>query len=575
MTYKYLLLTLFLSVFLTACGSSSSSDPAPEQPGGETPDPNDNDEPDDDDDTNGDDDTANGDDDEATTAAGLVAHYMFDNNLEDATGNFGEGQIAGNAPDSEAGAITYASGAVDGSTAAVFDGTSGVNLGESLIGPGDYTLSIWLHPDEIGQFVPAFFGQAGPNSWVSLVPAGPGDDQNTMLWAGDGDGTGWFDGTIGSQIPVGGWSHLVFTYSAGELNAYLNGELAEEHSGFPNVFSNEGASFHLAINPFPDAPYTGLIDDLRIYDVALTAEQVAALNAGEEVVIDEDQISDDDDDGANGDDDDANGDDDGANGDDDGANGDDDDGANGDDDGAGGDDEDGANGDEEDSIAAITGLSAHYAFNNDLSDSTGNNTDDAVASEDSPWELEGGVVTYDGNGVGGGTALALDGTSGVRLPNNLITSASFTISLWINPSELTDWTSALFAEELDLGRWFTLTPKTVDNEVMLRAAYFDDSNGEDRLVFSNIPESTGLSTNEWNHLSITLNGSQMRLYIDGELRGSADDFHPLFADSQDIIFALGVNPFPDTPFQGLMDQLRIYDRALEAEEIVILSAEND
>lgn len=560
MTYKYLLLTLFLSAFLTACGgsSSSSSDPV-DEPNGDTPDPGD------DDDDNDDDDTANGDDDEAT-AAGLVAHFMFEENLEDAAGNFGEGQITGDAPETEGGSITYAAGALDGSTAAVFDGTSGVYLGEGLIGPGDYTLSIWLHPDQLNQFTSTFYGETGPNSWVSLTPVGTDEaDQNTMLWAGDADGTGWFDGNINSQIPSGDWSHLVFTYSSGELATYLNGELEFEHTGFPNVFSTDSATFHLGVNNF-DPPYTGLIDDLRIYDVALTAEQVAALNAGEEVIIDEDQISDDEDDDANGDDDDANGDDDdGANGDDDGANGD------GDDDDANGDDDDGANGDDDDAIAAIAGLSAHYAFEDSLEDSAGNFDSGSVIG-DRPNADDSGSITYDGNGIGGGMALALDGSSGVRLPDGLINGTAMSLSMWVNPSEITDWTAAFFGDRMD-GRWFAVIPKWGFDDAATVRAHFEGNERDWWDVPSDTPI-TSLNTNEWTHLSVTLEGAELRFYINGDLVGSATDFLAVFEGADDAQFSLGVN-WSDPAFQGLMDQLRIYDRALSAEEITTLAAEND
>lgn len=545
-TLRYILFTLFVSAFLTACGSSSDSSTPQDDDVNETP-------SNDEDDQTGDDDTS-GDDDDAI-AATLSAHYRFENNLEDETGRF-DGELTGNAPDTEGGAVTYSAGAVEGSTAVALDGTTGVALGEGLIGPGDYSISIWLHPDELTQFSPALFGQSGPNSWVSLVTVGP-DPQDTMLWAGDADGTGWFDGTIGSQIPSGGWSHLVFTYSEGALTTYLNGELTEEHTDFPNVFSVDNAVFHLGVNPFGNEPYTGLVDELRIYSDVLTQEEVTALAAGGDYATDDGNT--------NGDDDQTG---------DDGTTGGDD--QTGDDGTTGGDDQTGdddTSSDDGATISDITGLNAHYAFSGDLSDSTGTYTTDADTTAASPWDTGQGSVTYDGNGIGGGQALALDGTSGVRLPDGLISSSTFTISLWVNPSELTNWTSAFFGEREE-GRWFSIIPKWEPSDELSVRAHFAGNDPEYWDVTSNIPEPMGLSTNQWTHLAVTQNGSQLRLYIDGVLSGSSDDFDPTFEGSESGIFALGVNPFPDDPFKGLMDQLRIYDRALEADEVVTLSAEN-
>jgi arabinan endo-1,5-alpha-L-arabinosidase len=89
----------------------------------------------------------------------------------------------------------------------------------------------------------------------------------------------WFDGTFNSQIPVGAWSHLVVVVNNGTLNVYLNGESANSMPGFPDVFTPAATTgFAVGVN-FWDPPYDGLVDELKIYDEAIAAENVRELYA--------------------------------------------------------------------------------------------------------------------------------------------------------------------------------------------------------------------------------------------------------------------------------------------------------
>jgi hypothetical protein len=125
------------------------------------------------------------------------------------------------------------------------------------------------------QFTAAFFGWASPTSWISLVPRGPGATQPTMLWSG----TAWFDGSFNTPIPVGAWSHLVMSVDHGTLRLYLNGALVNTMTGFPDVFTPAAQrQFAIGVNLW-DAPYTGLVDQLRIYDEPVNAEVVSQLYA--------------------------------------------------------------------------------------------------------------------------------------------------------------------------------------------------------------------------------------------------------------------------------------------------------
>ena len=65
----------------------------------------------------------------------------------------------------------------------------------------------------------------------------------------------------------------------GSLRLYLNGTLVNTMTGFPDVFTPAAQrQFALGVNLW-DVPYTGLIDQLRIYDEAVNAEVVSQLYA--------------------------------------------------------------------------------------------------------------------------------------------------------------------------------------------------------------------------------------------------------------------------------------------------------
>jgi len=202
--------------------------------------------------------------------AGLAAHYAFEDDLSESTGAFAAGTTTGDRIDKAGGTIGYTEGKAG--KAAVFDGASGVRLPNGLIAGNAYSVAVWLKPEQLTMFTTTFFGARDNNNWVSLVPNGPVGGQ-TMVWSGSGR---WYDGVTGMTIKTGEWAHLAYTVDDGVLKVYVNG--IEKFSGadFPDIFTTTNGSFSLAVNWW-DAPYKGLMDELRIYDGALSAAEVAAL----------------------------------------------------------------------------------------------------------------------------------------------------------------------------------------------------------------------------------------------------------------------------------------------------------
>ncbi|MBW5448549.1 hypothetical protein GE107_21105 [Cohnella sp. CFH 77786] len=106
-----------------------------------------------------------------------------------------------------------------------------------------------------------------------LVPQGPANNQ-TMVWSG----VNWYDAPTGMTMPAGEWTHLAFTVDNGSIRVYVNG--AEKFGGtnFPDIFSAGGAVFGLGVNWW-DTPFKGMMDDVRVYDGALSPDAAAGLAA--------------------------------------------------------------------------------------------------------------------------------------------------------------------------------------------------------------------------------------------------------------------------------------------------------
>jgi arabinan endo-1,5-alpha-L-arabinosidase len=206
-----------------------------------------------------------------TKLGGLVAYYAFDGGLADSNGGFAAGTVIGNKIDVAGGSLSYETG-VRGS-AAVFNGATGVRLPNGLISSNNYTVSVWLKPAQLTAFTPTFFGARTTDSWISLLPMGHAYVNGaTMLCSG----SAWYDAGLGLNIPVNQWSHLAFTVNTGAVNVYVNGVKRFSGTGFPNVFTSTTGVFALGVN-YWDTPYKGSMDELRIYNTALTDAQVGGL----------------------------------------------------------------------------------------------------------------------------------------------------------------------------------------------------------------------------------------------------------------------------------------------------------
>ena len=197
-------------------------------------------------------------------------------------------------------------------------------------------------------------------------------------------------------------------------------------------------------------------------------------------------------------------------------------------------------------------LVAYYSFEGNLEEQ--NQLQDSGEVIGKIIGEEGGSIEYvEGKN---GQAAKFDGQSGVLLPQGLISSDQYTISLWLQPTELTLHTTAFFGAKTP-DDWISIVPSGhKDGETMLWSTA--NGNWYDGLLGMTIP------TDDWSLVTIAVNKGRVDIYVNGENLHTGKNFNDVFT-TKDAVFALGVN-YWDTPYQGLIDELLIYDHIALSEE---------
>ncbi|MET0983347.1 MAG: family 43 glycosylhydrolase [Telluria sp.] len=203
------------------------------------------------------------------------------------------------------------------------------------------------------------------------------------------------------------------------------------------------------------------------------------------------------------------------------------------------------------------GLLAHYPFDGNLRDANGVLAAGSVVG--SRIDVAGGSIGYEA-GVKGNAAV-FNGASGIRLPNGLVSSNTYTVALWLKPAQLTAFSTTFFGARTT-DSWISLLPMGhgfVNGASMLWSgtAWYDAGLG------MNIP------VGRWSHLAFTVRNGAVNVYVDGVKKFSGTNFPNVFTNTSGV-FALGVNWW-DTPYKGSMDDLRIYGAALGDAELAQLA----
>lgn len=510
-----------------------------------------------------------------------VAHYKFEGALTDALGNYVSASTTdNNLWNVNATPETYTEGyAGQGYD---FLGNNGVRLPDNIIQSGAYTVSFWMNADALTTHTPAFFAAKADNQWISYIPGGAWFTENSLIWSyifqdGTPENDDWNQIVHAARAPINEWQHVAITYAEGTMQLYIDGNSAGSMPR-PDIFDPDGGLFALGVNFGWDVPFDGQIDEFIVYDYALNSLDIrgAAMNnltspsefagfikdaldlgdlsavranfelprvgpfvSGISWTSDNETFV------------------------------------------------DPVNGtavvtqpsaQQGDQVVTLTatinyqGITdtkdfavtvksvapAEYSFEGSLEEFTGAYGSGSVTGN--RINNTGSSVDY----VDGiqGLAVNLNGNNGVRLPDNLITSNNYSVSLWLKPAAFTDYTTSFFAGASP-SAWISLVPSMGGvNTTRLWGAmgtFYDAADFGYRIP-----------ANEWSHVVIVAEGdadSTVRIYVNGVQELEATGLPRVFTVAGETNeFALGVN-YWDTPFNGVIDELKVYSEAISAEDV--------
>ena len=138
------------------------------------------------------------------------------------------------------------------------------------------TLSLWLNPQAL----------AGGDAVIIAKPWNPNFSAPTYQYGlelGGGTRSDFFVGTAsgllaasgGATLPLNQWSYLAVTFDGSQVRTYLNGTLANTQALSASITAR-GNTLYIGSDSRPSQFAKGLLDELRIYNRALTQAEIQA-----------------------------------------------------------------------------------------------------------------------------------------------------------------------------------------------------------------------------------------------------------------------------------------------------------
>lgn len=167
-----------------------------------------------------------------------------------------------------------------------------------------------------------------------------------------------------------------------------------------------------------------------------------------------------------------------------------------------------------------------------------------------------------------GNAVSLNGKdSYVQLPAGIVSRAQqLTVSGWVKANSLSDYVR-IFDFGSGTNEYMFLTPKA-GNRMLFAITNQGNGQGQEQTIDAPV-----LPTGVWKHVAVTLSGSTGILYVDGKEVGRNTNLtlNPTSLGQTKNNF-IGKSQYPDPYFNGLVDDFRIYSRALNANEVAGLAS---
>jgi hypothetical protein len=202
--------------------------------------------------------------------------------------------------------------------------------------------------------------------------------------------------------------------------------------------------------------------------------------------------------------------------------------------------------------AQASGLVAAYGFN----ETSGSSVTDSSGSGNT-GTISGATRTASGRF---GRALSFDGVNdrvNINDSKSLDLTTGMTIAAWVRPTTLSSWRTVILKEQpgnLVYALYANTDSSVPSGEISTGAFTYHVQLGSSQPPL-----------NTWTHLAATYDGATLRLFVNGIEAGAKAATGPLVVSTGAL--RIGGNAVWGEYFSGLIDEVRIYNRALSSTEI--------
>jgi len=215
------------------------------------------------------------------------------------------------------------------------------------------------------------------------------------------------------------------------------------------------------------------------------------------------------------------------------------------------------------SEAVTDDLISYWTFDKD--DITGDKAKDVWGNQDAFMKGDPKIVTgkigdaleFDGNDY----LLITDDITAAKLPKREMTA-----EVWVYPGHFIEWGGYIGAVQDNGGfekGWILGTNHQFSFAVSTDGA--DDGDGVLTYLKTEV-----FDPDKWYHVVGTYDGKKMKIYINGKLENTSEVQSGDINYPENLLFTIGIYKDNDEqfPHKGIIDEVRLYERALSEDEVV-------
>lgn len=197
-------------------------------------------------------------------AKGLIARYSFEDTTDDDTDNRLDMKVSGT--------TNYRTGPSERLKALNMRSLI-CQLPYSVLASDEFSVTMWCRASVAQSDKCIFSSGFGSDSYFGLITS---NDGSLELRA---ENNGGVASLRSSSIPSGEWTHIAIVSDDDKVNLYINGKPAADGDGaaLRKALPENRVLTYLGSDISKDNTFTGMVADLRVFNKAVTAEEVAAV----------------------------------------------------------------------------------------------------------------------------------------------------------------------------------------------------------------------------------------------------------------------------------------------------------